>query len=255
MIHVTEPPDLEERAASKINVGKAERVLFKAEVKAAKQDAASWKETADVVSVSHSGTGFYIRSECTPGQLVSLMLPMPLNFRRYDYNKKLYKIWGLVQHCNSINTNAESAFHVGVAFIGRSAPASYFENPRTSYRVCGIGEEGLWEISPIQTTFQTRREPRFLKSIDVSIYELDQFDVSIRDERTATENISENGASVISSLNVNVGDRVRVYCPKVDFSAFALVRNRQEGEFERPLLHLEFVDCQFPVSVLDALEL
>jgi len=255
MIHVTESPDLEESVASgKGAVSGSNRILFRAEVKAKHDSAAAWKETADVVSVSHSGTGFYTSSECTPGQLISLMMPMPMNFRRYDYNKKLYKIWGLVQHCSAINANGKDTFHVGVAFVGRSAPPTYYQNPSTSYRVCGIGEEGFWEISPIQTLFQTRREPRFWKSIDVSVFELNQFDVSVRDERTSTENISENGASVISSLNVNVGDRVRIYCPKVDFSAYALVRNRQLSEDERPVLNLEFVDGLFPVSELDALE-
>ena len=255
MIHITDTADLEDTrsSAGKLNMQqtRTERTLFTAEVKAKHENDSAWKETVDVVSVSHSGAGFYMQRECNPGQLVSLMVSMPLNFRRYDYDKKLYKVWGLVQHCSPVTANGKEAFHVGVAFVGRAAPASYYENPALSYRVCGVNDDGFWQISAIESTFQTRREPRFWTSIDVSIFELNQFDVTMRDERTTTENISESGASVICFLNVNVGDRVRFYCAKYDFSAYALVRNRAAGPDERPRLHLEFVDHQFPVSELE----
>ena len=36
----------------------------------------SWKEVADVISVSTSGAGFLLPRECEVGRLVSLMLPL-----------------------------------------------------------------------------------------------------------------------------------------------------------------------------------
>jgi hypothetical protein len=231
---------------------RVEQTLFTAVVKGRVGRNTAWKETAEIVSISHTGGGFYSKRECLPGQLISLLMAMPLHFRRYDYDKKLYKIWGLVQHCSPIISNGKEVYHVGVAFVGRSAPAGHYRNPCSSYRVCGVTKDGFWQIHAIDSAFQARREPRFWKPIDVTIFELNKLDQTVRDERTFTENISESGASVISFLNVNAGDRVRVYCQKYDFSAYALVRNRQSGKDDRPRIHLEFVDRRFPVAYLDA---
>src|SRR4051794_40949825 len=172
MIHVTESPEIEVQPSAGTIAVNGEHILFAAEVKAKHNSDVAWKETANVLSVSYSGAGFYIPRACNPGQLVSLLVPMPMNLRRYDHDKKLYKIWGLVQHCHLVHGDGNELFHVGVAFVGRSAPPTYYDNSKTGYRVSGISDDGLWKISPIMTELQNRREPRFWKSITVSVFEL-----------------------------------------------------------------------------------
>jgi hypothetical protein len=213
-----------------------------------------WKEVTEVSSVSANGAGFQLRRECRVGQLLSLIIPMPQRLRCYDYEKQLYRVWGLVQHCSPVSSaSGENPgggnYYVGVAFIGRDAPADYFENPSQSYRLTGIGEDGLWRVAKAERAFVIRRHPRFWTSIDVSIGVLDQRqEIVIQDEKTRTENISLSGAAVYSSLEVNVGDFVKFTSDTYNFDALAVVRNRKTGADEPPKLHLEFVDASFPVE-------
>ena len=98
-------------------------------VKAREDGEKAWKEVADVINVSASGAGFYLPRACTVGTLVSLMLPLPGHLRCYDHDKDLYRVLGLVQHCQPLTREGSSGYHVGVAFVGKHAPESYKENP------------------------------------------------------------------------------------------------------------------------------
>lgn len=60
-----------------------------------------------------------------------------------------------------------------------------------------------------------------------------------------------SGAAVFSTLNVNIGDSVKLNCKKHDFSALSIVRNRQTSDFELPKLHLEFIDAEFPMETVE----
>jgi hypothetical protein len=209
-----------------------------------------WKEDADVVSFSSSGAGFHIGKSCVPGQLLSLIIALPIHLRAYDHDKKLYKVWGLVQHCQQVSATGTSSYFVGVAFVGKTAPASYQKNPLTSYRICGMSSDGLWVVSEADKPFIKRKEPRFAYAIDVSLFVLDSEQRVICDEKTVTENISENGSLVISDLDVSVGDRIRFHSLDFEFTALAVVRNRQIGANGEPRISLEFVDDLFPVLEL-----
>ena len=41
----------------------------------------SWKQSAELISVSRTGAGFYLNRRCQVGQLVSMLLPMPARYR------------------------------------------------------------------------------------------------------------------------------------------------------------------------------
>ena len=211
----------------------------------------SWKEEADIVSFNASGAGFHVARSCAPGQLLSLLLPLPIHMRAYDHDKKLYKVWGLVQHCQPVLHEAKPSHFVGVAFIGKTAPESYQNDPLTSYRICGMSSDGLWIAKEADKPFITRKEPRFAYSIDVSLFVLDADQRGLANEQTVTENISENGALVISDLDVSVGERIRFHCIELNFTALAVVRNRQTGSDGKTRLSLEFVDRIFPVVELE----
>jgi hypothetical protein len=210
-----------------------------------------WTENADMISMSASGAGFYLSRQCTPGKLLSLMVPMPLHMRSYDHDKKMYRVWGLVQHCQK-ETFEDGAvgYYVGVAFVGKDAPASYSRNADTTYRISGMNADGLWAVGETETQFISRKEPRFWRSIDVSIFVLDAEKRPVDVEKTVTENISEGGSSVITRLKIDAGDRVKFYSPEFDFTTLAVVRNRTIGRDDRPRISLEFVEARFPVAEL-----
>lgn len=228
------------------------RVAMTAVVKGKESRVSSWKETAEITSISNSGAGFFIPRECVVGTLVSLMMPTPSHLRCYDREKKLYRIWGLVQYCYEAGGDDDPGFHAGVALVGKDAPYSYQRNPLQSYRVSGMGKNGLWRIEELENTFQRRRSTRYWNSIEASLFQLDKDQNSIADEKTVTENISESGASVFSGLRVDVGDRIKFLCQSPPFSSLSVVRNRRIGMDDRTRIHLEFVEDFFPILEIEA---
>ncbi len=207
-----------------------------------------WKETTELVSISRSGAGFYLERKCEVGSLVSLMMPMPRHLRCYDRDKELYRVWGLIQHCSQVSRDGDAGFHVGVAFIGKNPPPSYNENPLQSYRIAGMKEDGTWRIVEAKTSFVVRRHPRYWVSLEVMLVAHDSEMNLISDDKAATENISLTGAAVFSDLQVEVGDSVNFNNIEHNFSAQAIVRNRQTSEHELPKIHLEFINAAFPVG-------
>lgn len=220
-----------------------------------------WKEKAQLKSVSRLGAGFQIEKPCKVGQLISLLIPMPINLRLYDHDKQLYRIWGLVQHCHSISNDDFTGYHVGVAFIGKDAPESFFECPDQSYRITGLSEEGVWNISEAEREFINRKHPRLW----VSLPALLKVNKSGADEFTLSEtfaaesdfigcrieNVSRSGAAVFCETSANVGDHVKFSCPEFDFTTDAIVRNRRGNGNTIPKIHLEFLENEFPVEKID----
>ncbi len=209
-----------------------------------------WKETTDLISISRSGAGFYLEKECRVGQLLSLLMPMPKHLRCYDHDKELYRVWGLVQHCSAVSGNADSSYHVGVAFIGKYSPPSYKENPLQSYRIAGMTEDGTWKIIESKASFIVRRHQRYRVLLDISLSALDTEDNFIADTSAVTDNISLSGVAVFSALNVDVGESVKFNCDKYDFSALTIVRHRQISGSDPTILHLEFIDVEFPMEMI-----
>lgn len=206
-----------------------------------------WKEAAEVISVSTTGAGFYMKRECKPGRLVSMMLPIEPELRFYDHEKELYRVWGLVQHCHRL-TDDDIGFHVGVAFIGKQAPESYRTDPTQSYRIVGMTDDGLWRVSEVAREFKPRKDTRFYTSVDHYLAVVDAKSGSSRGERAVTENISKHGAAIVTSLDLHVGDRVKFISESYDFSEVAVVCNRRDRTDGKSRLNLQFVGGSFPVE-------
>ena len=81
---------------------------------------------------SYGGASFPLKRACGVGQVLSLSLPLPRNFRRYDLNETSYKIFGLVR-----NTRVGAAGQrvAGVMFVGRVPPKGYEAKPGGRYRL------------------------------------------------------------------------------------------------------------------------
>lgn len=219
-------------------------------VKAKDKDDHPWKEVADLISVSATGSSFNLVRPCEVGTLVSLMVPLPAHMRCYDHEKDLYRVWGLVQHCETVTADEPSNYHIGVAFIGKHPPRSYNHNPQQHYRISGIDGQGMWSVEESKTPFKKRADVRFWKSVDLYLALIDTRSGSAGGERTTAENVSRSGAAVFTTLDVGIGDRVKFISAEYDFSGLAVVCNRQVGEDDRTRLHLKFVEAVFPVDVL-----
>jgi PilZ domain len=208
----------------------------------------TWKEIITVTTVSRSGASFMLSRPCTVGQLAAIVLPMPPELRAYDKDEKVYPVLGLVQYCNKSTIDDTDVYHVGVAFIGKRLPDSYRADPRQSYRITGMGKNGLWTIQEAETQFTKRSRPRYWMTLDVTISLIKKEKQSTKKEDTVTQNIGERGASVFCSLEVEIGEKVKFGCKDLDFHTIAVVRNRKELADDRTTLHLEFVDDQIPIE-------
>lgn len=219
-------------------------------VKAKDKDGQQWKEVADLISVSATGSSFNLPRSCEVGTLVSLMIPLPAHLRCYDHDKEFYRVWGLVQHCESVTADDPANFHLGVAFIGKHPPRSYRIDPQQHYRISGVGERGMWSVNEAKTPFKKRADVRFWKPVDLYLALIDTKDGAAGGERTVAANVSRSGAAVFTTLNVGIGDRVKFISAEYDFSGLAVVCNRQVGDDGRIRLHLKFVKATFPVETL-----
>lgn len=208
----------------------------------------TWKEVTRVTTVSRNGAGFSLSRECTPGRLVTLVLPMPTELRAYDQDREVYPVMGLVQYCNKGMIDGEKRYHVGVGFIGKHIPASFKANPLQSYRIVGMTKEGLWTVTEAETPFKARRHPRFWLALDVTVTLLQREKKTVNKENAVTQNIGASGVSVVCSLDASIGEKVKFACKSLDFYALAIVRNRKEKEGQPATLHLEFIENMFPVE-------
>lgn len=207
-----------------------------------------WKEVANLISVSPTGSSFNLPRQCEVGTLVSLTIPLPAHMRCYDHDKEFYRVWGLVQHCEPMNADDPSNFYLGVAFIGKTCPESYKGNPRQHYRISGVDDDGMWDVEELKTRFRKRSDVRFWKSIGLYLALIDTKDGATGGERTVAENVGRSGAAVFTTMNVGIGDRVKFISEEYDFSGLAVVCNCQLGVDDRTRLHLKFVEATFPVE-------
>lgn len=226
--------------------------LMLAVVKIRNEEGKLCKATGEVISASPTGAGFYVDRECKPGRLVQMMIPIEPHLRSYDHEKELYRIWGLVQHCQKLPGEAAAAYHMGVAFIGKDAPQSYHDDPMQSYRICGMNDDGLWKVQEALREFKPRKDPRYPTAVDHYLAVVDNKNASLKGERTTTVNVSKSGAAVITTLDLNVGDRVKFISESFDFSGLAVVCNRRDSKDGKRQLSLQFVGAAFPVERLSA---
>jgi hypothetical protein len=215
----------------------------------------TWKEIVDVTGVSQLGAGFDLSRPVTVGRLVALVLPMPPEFRVYDRDENAYAVMGLVQYCNESNSESGTVYRVGVAFVGKQVPESYKADPQQSYRISGMSEDGLWQITEADTQFKKRSSSRYRLALEVTISLIRKEKGSITKEITVTRDVSVTGASVVCSLEAQVGEKVKFGCNALDFHSIALVKNRKKHADERMTFHLEFVDREIAIEKIFLVEM
>lgn len=216
-------------------------------VQVKESDGETWKEVVKVTTVSRNGAGFGLSRPCIVGRLVTLVLPLDPDLRAYDQDREVYPVMGIVQHCSKATVDGVTVYHTGVGFIGKQVPESFKADPTQNFRITGMTTDGLWKVAEADLQFKKRRHPRYWIGLPVTISLLRKAGNSGAKEETHTVNIAGGGVSVVSTLEVSVGEKVKFACKSVDFYAIAIVRNRKERPGELPTVHLEFVDAIFPV--------
>ncbi|MBC7798196.1 MAG: hypothetical protein H7Z37_15095 [Pyrinomonadaceae bacterium] len=231
----------------------------------------TWEEVTRLIDVTPFGAGFVLPRFVEIGRLLQLTMPLPRQLRCYDHLEPMYKVWCVVRYLRSISQNVASPNYIlGVAFIGKRTPASFEENPRNLYEAIETNEGGFMRIrvvapkiisvedKPPQTaeeydepedeSFDARTITRHPIPLSVTIEVFDEHGTIIAEEQSATENISNIGASVFTTLEIERGRFVRMTCEQMKVSLVSIVRSRKTGADNLTRLHLEFIDREFPID-------
>src|SRR6476620_7378105 len=89
-----------------------------------------WTEVTRLLNVTPFGAGFTLKRPTEKGRLVHMTIPMPRQLRVFDHMEDQYRVWAIVRHASGITDgDNQTAFEVGVAFIGKHPPKSYELEP------------------------------------------------------------------------------------------------------------------------------
>ena len=223
-------------------------------------DTLSWNEITRLTDISAFGAGFNLKHNVQCGRLLQMTMPMPRQMRCYDYTEPQYRVWGLVRSCiTKENLTAEENPHaIGVAFIGKKPPLSYFDDPGKFYEISHQEDDKLWRVVEAADESNRkvplkdlRRHSRLAIPTDIMLEKLDADGNVTASEPTVTENLSLSGAAIFSTLPTEVGDFVRVISHQYDVSIISVVRAIRLGQDGIPRLHVEFVDRFFPLEGIE----
>ena len=218
-----------------------------------------WEEITRLSDISAFGAGFCLKRPIKRGRLIQMTIPLPRQLRCYDFSESNYKVWGIVRRCLAANLNKLTEQYIlGVAFIGKTPPDSYYNDPSKIYEILGRNEKDLWQISdapaiPDESHIprEDRRHSRFPIPVSLIIETLDETRTVNGSEITVTENISLGGASIFTTLNPQIGSFVRIKSDQQDVSIIAIVRGKRIGPDGIPRLHIEFIDRFFPLEGIE----
>lgn len=218
-----------------------------------------WNEITRLTDVTAFGAGFNLRRSVKPGRLLQMTMPLPRQMRCYDYTEPQYRVWGLVRTCVAKESSPEQESHaVGVAFIGKRPPQSYYDDPAKLFQISYQDEGKLWnvvEASPqpieINSPKDLRRHSRLSIPANIFIEKIDADGNVTASELTVTENLSLSGASIFSTFKMEVGEFIRVKSEQYDVTIISVVRGLHVGQDGISRLHVEFVDRFFPLEGIE----
>lgn len=221
-----------------------------------------WEEVTRLLDVTPFGARFSVGHMVERGRLLYLILPMPRQLRCYDHVEDQYRVWSLARHIVALPSKANEdlpRFEVGVAFIGKRLPPSAERDPTRLYDVAAQSETGLWNLRELldQATAEKahalveRPETRHNIPVEVMVEVFDAGGKVQASETTVTENISQHGAAVFTTLAVERGSFVRLTSRQYQISVLAAVRGRSKGADGITRLHLQFMDRAWPLEGIE----
>ncbi len=219
----------------------------------------SWNEVTRLEDVSAFGAGFFLKKPVKRGRLILVSVPMPRQLRCYDYLEPQYRIWGLVRRCIPVSNGPENEkFGVGVAFIGKTPPQSFTDDPTKLFDLSDRDDGGLWRLVeapaiPDESDLPAylRRHTRFPIPESLVLELLDENGDVTASEVSVTENVSLGGAAVFTSFNIETGSFLRVKSQRLDTAIISIVRGKHTGDDGITRLHLEFIDHLFPLQGIE----
>lgn len=223
-----------------------------------------WEEVTRLLDVTPFGARFSLGTETERGRLLYLTLPMPRQLRCYDHIEDQYRVWALVRHTKVLPSQSKDdmpRFEVGVAFVGKRLPPSAEQDPTKLYDVAAQTETGLWDLreqldraaeeQERERAYVERPETRHSIPVGVTVEVFDESGKVSASETTVTENISQHGAAVFTTLGVERGSYVRLISDQYQMSVLAEVRGRSRGAGGITRLHLRFVDQSWPLEGIE----
>lgn len=207
-----------------------------------------WTEMTRLMNVTPFGAAFTLSRPTEKGRLLHMTIPMPRQLRVFDHVEDQYRIWAIVRHLKSKTTDKGPAFEVGVAFIGKRAPASYETEPWKRYEISAVGTEKLANVDEDARSGSDQCEQtRHHIAVDMLVEMVDLSGAVVLSEQTVTEDISPEGATLFTTLEIPIGRFIRLTSAQYGITAHAAIRSRTTSANGIPRIHVEFVDKQWPL--------
>jgi hypothetical protein len=180
-----------------------------------------------------------------------MTIPMPRQLRVFDHAEDQYRVWALVRYVKG-KTNPENSkpfFDVGVAFIGKRAPASFEKEPSRRYEIATSSLQQMATVEEMRVTgtADQRAHTRHFIPVDLLLETIDEKGEVDASESTVTENISRKGATIFTSLQLPIGRFIRLTSAQYVLTVFAVIRSLSTGADGIPRIHVEFIDKEWPL--------
>ena len=209
-----------------------------------------WTEMTRLANVTPFGAAFTLTRPTERGRLLHMTIPMPRQLRVFDHVEDQYRIWAIVRHLKGKTTDKGPAFEVGVAFIGKRPPASYETQPWKRYEISFGASDKLASINEGQqpgSLPDERTHTRHHMAVDMLVQMINPDGSVGGSEQTVTENISAQGATLFTTLEIPEGRFIRLTSDQYRTTAYAAIRSRTTGADGIARIHVEFVDKQWPL--------
>jgi hypothetical protein len=207
-----------------------------------------WTEITRLINVTPFGAGFALKHPTERGRLLHMTIPMPRQLRVFDHVEDQYRIWAVVRYMKSAMADNKTVFNVGVAFIGKRAPASYENEPWKRYDISTTAFQALSKPEEILIPLTDQRTlTRYNIAVDMRLELIDVEGEVSESEHTVTENISAKGATIFTTLQVPQGRFIRLTSEQYGVTAHAAIRSRSTGADGVPRIHVEFIDREWPL--------
>jgi len=209
-----------------------------------------WTEITRLINVTPFGAGFTLKHPTERGRLLYMTIPMPRQLRVFDYVEDQYRIWAIVRYMKPTIVDGQTIFNIGVAFIGKRAPASYETEPWKRYDINANVFQALSKAEDLLMPFTSEDQRVYTRhniAVDMRIELIDPDGNVTESEHTVTEDISTKGATLFTTLQIPQGRFIRLRSEQYGVTAHAAIRSRSTGANGVPRIHVEFIDREWPL--------
>ena len=209
-----------------------------------------WTEITRLTNVTPFGAGFTLKRPTEKGRLLHMQIPMPRQLRVFDHVEDQYRVWAIVRYLKAKTSDKGTLFDLGVAFIGKRAPASYETEPWKRYEISTSAFQALASPEDILTPLPTSDQcahTRHNIAVDMRIELVDPSGAVVESEHTVTEDISTRDATIFTMLTIPIGRFIRVTSEQQGVTVHAAIRSRSKGADGVPRIHVEFIDKEWPL--------